>query len=270
MSNKSVIGKNLGIEKPVIFKLSRRNESPATEGNFYPGIRRIPSTDQIFDPETNTNKIIRYSNSEESIFKEEQGDNIILSDIVFTRGSLKVYKDNPRLLKYLRLCNWNADNPNRMRGKEKMFYEYDGESIAQAALEELDLGIEAQYKAKNMEFDQLRSIARALKLDVDMSAKELRHDMVLYAKTYPKKFMTALSSPETARMIQVQEAQELGIIELAERMAYFVEKDGTKNEVVVIPVGVNPLDYFVGWTMTTKEGEEFFEGVIKKRDSMLS
>lgn len=264
------INANPDVVKPRVFKLLKKRTSPATENNFYPGIKRIPSTDEIYDPKTNKKRIIRYSQSEQSVFKDEQPLNIELSDIIFTNGSLRVYDDNPTLVEYLRLCNWNRDNKSKVKGKAAIFYEYDAEKMAADSLEKMNLEIDAQYKAKTMDFGELKSIALALGFHVGRSSDEIRHDMVIYAKQKPLDFMNAMNSPELQRRVEIQECVELGILSVEPRSIKLLSGTGQQSEVVPVPVGVNPTDHLVVWSMNTKEGEEFFKNVISLRKKMLA
>src|SRR6056297_623053 len=164
--------KDLGKEevvKPVVFKLIKKRLAPATENNYYPGVKRIPSQDEVTDPNTGKKRIIRYSRSEQSIFKDEQPQKIVLDDIIFSNGALRVYEDNNTLLEFLRLCNWNRDNKNKVRGKEPLFYEHNPKQVAEEANQLMEAKIDAAYQAKTMEFDKLRAVARALKVNTGRS-----------------------------------------------------------------------------------------------------
>jgi len=264
------IGSNAHITKPILFKLVKKNPNPATEGRFYPGVKGIPNKDSIFDPEKNVTKAIRYSINEESIYRDEQPQNVELTDIIFTNGSLRVYEDNPTLLEYLRKCNYNADNPNRIRkGKVAMFYEYNPEASAKEAMEHESLSIDAAYKAKNMDFTELVGIARALKVNTDRSASEVRHDMVQFAKRSPNEFMNALDSPNMKRKVEVIELQELGLVKFDKRSAYVSSPGNDWRHVHSAQVGNNAIESFVTWTLNTKEGEIEFKDLMKKRKLML-
>jgi hypothetical protein len=268
MSNVIKFGPNSAVVKPIVFKLTHKNENPATEGRFYPGVQRVPSEDVIFDPETKKSKVIRYSINEDSIFKSEQPAHVELTDIMFTNGSLRVYETQSNLLEYLRLCNWNKTNKNRVKGKTHIFYEYNPEEVAAKLIEEEELEIDARAKAKNMDFEDLAQLALALNMNVDRSAKEIRWDMQQFAKQSPREFMEALDNPTLKRRVEVLEAIELGILKKEQRAMFLKEPLGDVS-LVVIPVGEDPLDYFVEWTLSEKEGEEAFKKVTKKRKKIL-
>lgn len=270
---KTNIGIDDSVVKPVLFKLLVKVAQPATEKRYYPGLKNIPSTDDIYDPSYTKNgklgrRSIRYSESEESIYKDEQSRNVVLSDIIFTNGSLKVYPDNPLLIKYLRECNWNIDNKNRIKGKEAIFYEYNPETVAQRSLENEESSIDAGYKALHMEFNDLKNIARAMSININRSAQEIRHDVVTFAKNHPTEFNNALNSPDMQRKVEIMDAIELGILLYNNRIVKLKGAD-QDTDIVTVPIGVDMVEFLTDWTLRNKDGEDFYEKVIKLRKKML-
>jgi len=267
--NKSInIGSNAGVVKPIIFKLTHKNNSPATEGRFYPGIQGVPSEDVIFDSVSKKTIPIRFSANEESIVKKEQPTYVELTNIMFTNGSLRVYEDQPNLLKYLRSCNWNKSNKNRVKGKAHIFYEYNPEAVAAQAIEDEELEIDARHAAKTMDFDDLLSLAIGVGMNTDRSAKEVRHDMMQFAKAKPREFLEAMDDPKVKRRVEILEAIELGILRKEQRAIYIKETLGDVS-IHVVPVGQDPLLSFVEATLSTKEGEDAWKKVEKKRKKLL-
>jgi len=267
--NKTIdFGSHANVEKPIIFKVAKKNETPATEGRFYPGVQGVPSEDVIFDPIKNKTIPIRYSANEESIYKSEQPAHIELTTILFTNGSFRVYKDNPTLLEYLRVCNYNKGNPNRVKGKTAIFFEYDPVAQAKELMENESLEIDARHMAKHMDFEELSAIALGVGMNVNRSVSEIRHDMMNFAKTRPRHFMEALDDPSVKRRTEVLQAIELGILRKEQRAMFLKEPLGD-SQICVIPVGQDPLDYFVNWTLEDKEGEDAFKKVEKKRKKLL-
>lgn len=268
MNNTFNIGSTANVVKPIIFKLTHKNEDPATEGRYYPGVQRVPSEDVIYDPVTKKSTPIRYSVNEESIFKSKQPSHVELTDIIFTNGSLRVFEDRPNLLEYLRLCNWNKGNKDRLKGKSHIFYEYNPEVVAAEMIENETLEVDARYKAQHMDFDELMPLARAIKMNVNRSAKEIRHDMMQFAKLKPRAFMESLDNPTLKRRAEVLEAVDLGIIRIDQRAVFLLETLGDTN-IHIVSVGQDPTDSFVDFTLTEKEGEEVFKTVMKKRKKIL-
>ena len=130
--------------KSTIYQISHRNEVPATQGKNYPSSSRIPSIDEIYCEETNTNRMIRYVMGEQSIFQDEQtSDNPIIGDIIFTNGILPVKYNQINLKKYLDACNYNGSNPDRIQDKKSLFKVVDNEFNAEKSLDKM----EVQYLA---------------------------------------------------------------------------------------------------------------------------
>jgi hypothetical protein len=168
----------------------------------------------------------------------------------------------------LRSCNWNKDNPNKVRGKEVLFYEYNPEKVADELLKNENLEVEARYMAKHMDFEELKNIARALNVNINRSTSEVRHDMMVIAKNKPQLVMNALDNPNTQRKVEVLEAIELGLLRTTPREVFF--KDALEDKsVLTVPVSIDPVEHFTEWTLTTKDGEEFFDVILKKRKKML-
>jgi len=254
-----------GFEKPHVYKLTKKRPKPALKGRYYPSIKVVPSEDSIFDPETKRTRTIRYAVGEPSIFKDEQPKKVVLGTIVFTNGSLRVERTNPELKQYLDLCNWNADNPNRKKGKAKMFAILDNERDAGKQIdEELDQS-RAIVMVGNMDFDDLRAYARVLGVDINRGAKEIRHDMMQLAKADPKGFVEGVDDPLVKRHQMMLDAKEYGIIDSDNRGVYW--KVGNKRNLIVpVPVGKQPIEWFAEWTMNDKDGDKVFKEISKKVD----
>ncbi len=171
-------------------------------------------------------------------------------------------------MEYLRICNYNKDNPNKVKGKVTMFSEYNPEKVAKEKLEHEELEIEARYKASHMEFDELKDVARAISLDVNRTASEIRHDVAMVAKKNPRAFLDALNNPLTKRRIEVLKAIELGVLVKGKRQI-FIQNPAGNDPLVSVPIGEDQVDFFVNWTMNTKEGEEAWKKVLEKQEKVL-
>ena len=126
-----------------------------------------------FDEKTGINRAIRYAKNQKSIFEEEQDGNVILEPIIFEDGFLRVPKQNQRLQEFL------AYHP--ANGKE--FVEVDKEQDAASEVDVLDLALEAQVLAKDLDIEMLETIARVvIGLNIDkMTSSELKRDVRLFA-----------------------------------------------------------------------------------------
>ena len=152
---------------PLSFMLASRNS------------RRFPLLH--FDETEGVNKPLRYARNQRSPFEEEQDGNAILEPIVFEDGVLFVPKQNQVLQKFLHLHPQNGS----------IFEEVDSARDAADELEIVELELEAQIVAKNLNLEKLLSVSRILLgTGVDkMSTTEIKRDILLYAKQEPQDFI---------------------------------------------------------------------------------
>ena len=83
------------------------------------------------------------------------------------------------------------------------FEEINKERDAQEELDYVEAALEAQVIAKNLEFENLVSVARVLlgSQAEKMSSIELKRDILLYAKENPVDFLDTLNDP----MLEMQD-----------------------------------------------------------------
>ena len=149
---------------PIIYRLKQglAKSNPYGEGSKHNMTYRIPSVDEIFDPETNRNRKIQFVIGEESVYAKEQSETPVLADIIFINGALSVTPQQVNLMKFLELSNYNDSNPNKMPGKLSIFYKVDVESDTKETVENLEVEADALYVARSMEPQKLIGFARTL------------------------------------------------------------------------------------------------------------
>lgn len=243
-----------------MYQLSYKNERPATAGKNYPSNSRIPSIDEIYCEETNTNRMIRYVMGEQSIFQDEQtSDNPIIGDIVFTNGVLPVQYNQVTLKKYLDACNYNGSNPNRINSKKEIFNVIDNEFNAEKSIKDMEVQYLATDALMKMDAQKMVGYARAMGLDVDRSMYEIKHDMMVMAKNNPQLFMDEISNPMIERKQVIMDAVEDKIVIENKGKRQFFWAD-TKELIFTIPVGVNPIDALTEYTFND-EGTPVFSRI---------
>jgi len=164
------------IDKPIVFRLIKKNAKPALKGRYYPSIKRLPSEELIYDPTTKTNRTIRYAPGEQSIYKDEQAEKVVLSDIIFQNGSLIVPFTNPMLLSFLEKSNFNQSNPARIKGSRMLFSVIDKDKEAKVEMASEVVQIRAANAVLQMEFADLKAYARVLGVNINNSGDMIRHD----------------------------------------------------------------------------------------------
>tara|TARA_R110001592_G_scaffold108024_1_gene302119 strand:- start:22371 stop:23204 length:834 start_codon:yes stop_codon:yes gene_type:complete len=246
--------------KSTIYQLSQKTEAPATQGKNYPATARVPSLDEIYDEETNTNRMIRYVIGEPSIFEDEQtSDKPVLGDIVFTNGILPVAYNQATLKKYLDTSNYNGANPNRIEDKKVLFQAIDNEFDAQKSMKDMEVEYLATDTLMKLDAQKMVGYARAMGLDVDRSMYEIKHDMMVMAKGNPKLFMDEISNPMIERKQVIMDAiDEMIVIELKGKRQ-FVWGD-SKELIFTVPVGVDVIDALTEYTFDD-EGTSVFSRI---------
>jgi hypothetical protein len=140
-----------------------------------------------YDEEKNQNRPLRYAINQKSPFEDEQDGNAIIEPITFEGGFLFVPRTNPVLQEFLYY------HPQ----SNVIFEEVDSERDAQQVVEELTAEVDALIAAREMTIEQLETVGRVLfqRDTTKVTTAELKRDILVYARNYPKQFIDALEDP---------------------------------------------------------------------------
>ncbi len=231
------------------------------KGNKTPLTMTLPSRHTrkhsllYFDKESGVQKEIRYATNQDSPFVDEQKGEATLGHIMFKNGSLRVPKNKQNLQKLLSLYH-------PLRGK--MYEEFSAVAEAEDELDVLDLQIDALNAARNMDIDQAEAILRVeLGSKVNsMSSKELRRDLLLFARKNPALFIN-LANDDNVQLRNIAiRAAEAGIIKLSQDQRTF--KWGSNDRKLMnVPFDENPYSAFAAF-LKTDEGVEIYRSIDKK------
>ena len=232
-----------------------------TTGNQKPLTLKIPSRHSArhpllhYDDKKNEQRELRYATNQNSPFKDEQNGEVTLGHIVFKNGSLFVPKRNQVLQKILSLYH---------PLKNKIYRELDQVEIAKDDLFELELEIDALNAAKNIEIDQAEAIMRVemgSKVS-EMSSKELKRDLLLFAKNNPKLFLELANDDNVQLRNFAIRATEAHIIKLADdQRTFHWASNGRK--LMTVPFDENPYSAMASF-FKTDEGIQVFQSIEKK------
>jgi len=238
----------------IIFISLSRNENTTLEGREFPPAEVIDTVDEIFISEgkAERNRLIRYKPGEKSVFLDEQSgqydkDGKIkkYGSIVMTNGILAVDGREKLLLKYLRMCNANIASEYRMPGKTAIFMERDVEVEAEVYLEEEKADRELLNMIDNMSPSELQAQSLILgdtRADKKKTA-EVRRDLIIAAKSDPKRFREKLNDVNSTRKVHVLTALKDGYIKYDKSTNTITWEDG--KEITKCPIGKDPSDYLV-------------------------
>jgi hypothetical protein len=210
-----------------------------------------------FDESTGVNRAIRYAKNQKSIFEEEQDGNVILEPIIFEDGFLRVSKQNQILQQFL------AFHP--ANGKE--FVEVDKEADASVEVDNLDLALEAQILAKDLDVEMLETIARVvIGLNIEkMTSAELKRDVRVFAKRYPEEFMESINDPLLSLQNKCSKFFSEGLLVLKNKKDVYYNLKGNKNKLLTVPYGEDPL-FILASFLQSDEGLEVLRILESKLD----
>jgi hypothetical protein len=253
--------------KSVLFRLIKKNAKPALKGRYYPSQKLLPSEETVFDSSINKRRMIRYAPSEQSIYKDEQPDKVVLGSVIFQNGSLIVPHDNPILLEFLEKSNYNQGNLAKIKGSKAKFNLVNPAAVAKVNMEIEVSQIRAATQVLNMDFSDLKAYARVLGVNITNSGDIIRHDMLQLAKKDPAKFMAGVDDPLVKRQQVILDAMQYKFIEVTGRNISWLFDD-KKSLIVPVPLGQDAVAWFAQWTMNEKNGEEVYADIEKKVEKL--
>ena len=160
-----------------------KNRVYRLKGNKKPLSRSIKGANiHWFDEEQGYERELKYCSNQRTVFVDEMKGDQRLEHIVFRNGMLIVEKEKTVLQKLLSLYHPDRDT---------MFYEEKPVAKATNQIEWLEMEIEALNMAKNLDIDMAEAVMRVeigSKVS-EMSSKELKRDLLLYAKRNPQLFL---------------------------------------------------------------------------------
>ena len=232
--------------------LLKGNSTPLTFTLQSRHTRRYPLL--YFDPETAEQKELRYATNHSSPFAQEQKGEATLGHIIFQDGVLTVPKEKQNLQKLLSLYH---------PALNRKYYEFDSVEIAEDELDDLEIQIDALNAARTMDIDQAEAIMRVeLGSKVsNMSSKELKRDLLLFAKKNPYLFMELANDDNVhLRNIAIR-ATELGILRLSPDQRSF-HCGSNDRKLMNVPFDENPYSAMAAW-FKTDEGVEVYRNIEK-------
>jgi len=208
-----------------------------------------------FDKELGEQKEIRYATNQNSVFVSEQKGEATLGHIIFQNGTLVVPKEKQNLQKLLSIFH-----PK----KGRVFEEFDAVLEAEDELTDLELQLDALNAAKNMDIDQAEAILRVeIGSTVStMGSKEIKRDLLLFAKRNPSLFME-LASDDNVQLRNVAiRATEENIIKISQDQRTFMWA-ANDRKLMTVPFDENPYSAMAAF-FKTDEGTEVFRSIEKK------
>jgi len=255
----------------VMYKLADIKPDPDNEGRFLiPAYQNVPSTDEIYDPNTDEYLPIAY------ITNVKADGEAILGEINFTRagaGCLILNGNNPihqKMYQYLELSNYNHSNENRATTVTAFFKKADVKADAKIEREERKMILLAMQKADELSVDDVKFVASSLGMRLNKSEEELRNDVEEYAEYNAEDFLNITLQQTNRTESLVREAVDLRIISHNQKSAKFVWRESKKDIFTYKKkIGVKPFYEIAEYLQTENQEElEAIESrVLAKRDN---
>ena len=211
-----------------------------------------------FDENAGYERELKYCVNQKTVFVDEMKGDQRLDHIIFRNGMLIIEKEKVVLQKLLSLYH-----PDR----DVIFYEEKPVAVAENEIEILELEIEALKLAQTIDIDMAEAIMRVevgSKVS-EMSSKELKRDLLLYAKRNPMLFLELVNDDNVVLRNFGIKATELGILKLSSDQRTF--SWGSNNRKLMnVPFDEHPYSALAAW-FKTDEGMEVYSNIEKRLNS---
>ena len=226
------------------------------KGNKKPLSRSIKAANvYYFDKELGYERELKYCQNQKTSFVDEMKGDQRLEHIIFRSGVLYVEKEKTVLQKLLSLYH-----PH----KDKIYYEYKPAKLAEEEIDILDMQVDALVAARNVDIDMAEAIMRAEKgSEVSkLSSKELRRDLLVFARNNPKLFLELADDENVMLRNFGIKAVEAGILRLSTDQRNFLWGSNGRK-LMVIPFDEHPYTALAHW-FKTDEGMEIYSNIEKR------
>jgi len=226
------------------------------KGGKKPLSRSIKSANiYYFDEEKGYERELKYCQNQKTPFVDEMVGDQRLEHIVFRSGTLFVEKEKTTLQKLLSLYH-----PH----KDKIYEEYKPAVLAEEEIDILEMQVDALTAARNVDIDMAEAIMRVEKGSSvsTMSSKELRRDLLVFARNNPKLFLELADDENVMLRNFGIRAVEAGILRLSSDQRNFLWGSNGRK-LMVIPFDEHPYTALAHW-FKTDEGMEIYSNIEKR------
>jgi len=208
-----------------------------------------------FDKEKGYEREIKCTSNQRTPFVDEMVGDQRLEHVVFRNGTLFVPKNKVVLQKILSL--YHPD-------KSRKFHEKDYQKEAASEIDILEIEIKALNAAQSIDIDMAEAIMRVevgSKVS-DMSSKELKRDLLLYAKRNPGLFLELVNDENVVLRNFGIKATEMGILKLSSDQRTF-SWGSNDRKLMNVPFDEHPYSALAAW-FKTDEGMEIYSNIEKR------
>jgi hypothetical protein len=255
------------VKEPVVESPKREILKPSDEweikdrvyllkGGRKPLSRSVKSTGvYYFDKEKGYERELKYCENQRTPFVDEMQGDQRLAHIIFRSGQLFVPKEKTVLQKLLSIYH-----PH----KDKLYEEFKPAELAADEIDILEMQVDALTAARNIDIDMAEAIMRVevgSKVS-DLSSKELRRDLLVFARNNPKLFLELADDENVMLRNFGIRAVEAGILRLSSDQRNFLWGSNGRK-VMTIPFDEHPYTALAHW-FKTDEGMEIYQNIEKR------
>jgi len=244
------------IPKPKKNKWEIKDRIYYLKGGKKPVSRSIKSANIYwFDEEKGYERELKYCQNQKTSFVDEMKGDQRLEHIIFRSGALFIPKEKTVLQKLLSL--YHPD-------KNKIYEEYMPKRIAEDQIDYLEMEIEALNAAQSLDIDMAEAVMRVEKGSEvsEMSSKELKRDLLLYAKRNPDLFLELVNDENVVLRNFGIKATEMGILKLSSDQRTF-SWGSNDRKLMNVPFDEHPYSALAAW-FKTDEGMEIYSNIEKR------
>tara|TARA_Y100000401_G_scaffold101673_1_gene91398 strand:+ start:31 stop:861 length:831 start_codon:yes stop_codon:yes gene_type:complete len=208
-----------------------------------------------FDEEKGYERELKYCRNQKTVFVDEMKGPQVLERIVFRNGVLRVPKELVTLQKLLSIYH---------PGNGVVYTEVKPVVEASNEIERLDLEVDALVAARTMDVEVAEAIMRVeigSKVS-NMSSKELRRDLLLFAKRKPRVILELQKDENVFLRNKGVKAVEQGLIHLSNDQRTFTWRSSGRK-LMNVPFNEHPYSALAAW-FKTDEGMEVLKAVEKE------
>ena len=208
-----------------------------------------------FDEEKGYERELKYCSNQRTCFVDEMKGDQRLEHIIFRSGVLLVPRTKTVLQKLLSLYH-----PHR----DKLYKEHKPVEEAKSQLDWLEFETEALIAAKNLDIEMAEAVMRAESGSkvADMSSKELKRDLLLFAKRNPRLFLELVTDENVMLRNFGVKATEARIINLSPDQRTFTWGSNDRK-LMNVPYDEHPYSALAAW-FKTDEGMEVYSNIEKR------
>ena len=208
-----------------------------------------------FDEKQGYERELKYCENQQTCFVDEMKGDQRLSHIIFKSGVLIVPRNKTVLQKFLSLYH-----PH----KDKLYREWQPAKKAASEIDVLEMEIEALNAAQNLDIDMAEAV---LRVEVgsgvsNMSSKEIKRDLLLYAKRNPALFLELVNDENVVLRNFGIKATEMGILKLSSDQRTFTWASNDRK-LMNVPFDEHPYSALAAW-FKTDEGMEIYSNIEKR------